>query len=178
VAPQSGGVDSAIRGGDPTKGALWGGAAGAAGPVVGKVVGAGLNQLGRTVRAAITPEAEAASQVSEAMGKDAGKGISAPDFVDAQARGQPVAIMDLGSRATQRLARRAANMSPKAHETLQRTTGSRYRTQNVRTADWLDGSFHYPNAEATEDALKQVARTVKKPSLCESLRRRRAWPLG
>lgn len=159
-----GAADAATRGGDASEGAVYGGLAGAAGPLVGRAVGAGASKLMRTGRAAMTPEVEAATQIAEALEKDAGKGLSVGDFAEAQQRGQPVAMMDIGSQATQRLARRASNFSPEAQETLGRTIGSRYRTQNDRTADWLNTTFNFPNSDETQAALSEVARSVNRPA--------------
>lgn len=157
-----GALDTAARGGDPTEGAIYGGAAGAAGPVVGKAVGAALKPIARLAGAALSPESEAASQVRDALTRDAGKGMSPAEWQAAERRGQPVALMDIGSRATQRLARQASNFSPEAQEKLAETTQGRYLTQNTRTADWLAEISNYPDAHATQQALDRTSKAVNR----------------
>ena len=69
-----GALDTATRGGDPTEGALYGGAAGAVGPVIGKAVSSLVRPYIRAGAAAILPEIDAAGQVRDALERDAGKG--------------------------------------------------------------------------------------------------------
>jgi hypothetical protein len=155
-----GALDSAARGQSPGEGAIFGGAAGAAGPVVGKAVGAALKPVARLIGASLSPESEAAAQMQAARGQDAGQGLSDAELKAAQDRGQPATFMDTGGRATQRLARQAANFSPKAQETLANTTQGRYLTQNTRTADFLGEISNYPDANATKKALDSTSRAV------------------
>ena len=91
-----------------------------------------------------------------------GKELSPSEMSAAVGRGQPVALMDTGGRATQRLARRASNYSPEAQEKLAETTQGRYLTQNTRTADWLSEISNYPDAHATQKALDQTSKTANR----------------
>jgi hypothetical protein len=157
-----GGLDAAARGNNPGEGAIYGGAAGAAGPLVGKAIGAFAKPFIRFGAAASSPEIEAAGQVREALERDAGKGLSPDETEAAENRGQPVTLMDAGGRSTQRLARRASNYSPDAQEKLAETTQGRYLTQNTRTADFLGEISNYPDAHATKQALDQTSKTVNR----------------
>lgn len=157
-----GALDSAARGGDPTEGAIYGGVGGAAGPLVGKAVGAALKPAARLFGAMMTPEMEAAAQVRDALERDAGKGLSSAEMNAAGRRGQPVALMDTGGRATQRLARQASNFSPEAQEKLAETTQGRYLTQSPRTADFLSDISNYPDAHATQQALDSTSKATNR----------------
>jgi hypothetical protein len=161
-----GGIDSEVRGGDPSEGAIVGGLAGAAGPLVGAGVAKLASPWLRMGRAALSPEIEAADQISGAFEKDAGNGLSRGELVDAQSgRQQPVALMDEGGgRATQRLVRRAANVSPEAQETFDKTIYGRFRSQNVRAADYIKDLTEFGDAHELDKALTESARQVNRPA--------------
>ena len=164
-----GGADAGIRGGDTSEGALYGAAAGAAGPVVGKVIGKAISPWLRAANAAKAPEQEAARQILQAQVKDSGKGLSLSEVAAANRRGQPVALMDVdGGRATQRLARRAANVSPEAQEVLDSTIFGRFREQNTRTADYVKGMSEFGDAHEVDKALTESAKRVNKPAYAKA----------
>jgi hypothetical protein len=162
-----GALDSAARGGDPTEGAIYGGAGGAAGPVIGKAVGEVAAPLARVVRGLRDPLAEAGRRVAGALDRDISSGnagLSPQEFSDAKRAGQPVALMDAGGETTRALGRSAANTSPEARGVLDRFTSDRFSGQGGRVEDWLNTTFNFPNADETQEALKQAARTVNRPA--------------
>ena len=160
-----GGLDAATRGENPVTGAGLGLALGAAGPVVAEGVKAVASPFVRAGRAAITPEIEAAQQVTNALEKDAGKGLSRSDLYKAAMNDQPVALMDVGGgKATQRLARRAANVSPEAQEVLNSTIFGRFRDQNTRTAEFVKGLSEFGDAHELDKALTESARETNAPA--------------
>ena len=164
-----GGADAGIRGGDASEGAIYGGLAGAAAPLIGAGVGKLAAPWMRAANAAKSPEKEAAQQIFNASVKDAGKGLSPQEVQDAAARGQPVAQMDFGGgRATQRLARRASNVSPEAQELFDSTIFGRFREQNTRTADYVKGMSEFGDAHEVEKALTESAKRVNRPAYAKA----------
>jgi hypothetical protein len=160
-----GALDSAARGGDPLVGGAVGAGAGLAGPVIGAGIGKLASPWLRAGKAAIDPGGEAALQISKAFGKDTGKGLSTQEIADAQSRGQPIALMDQGgSRATQRLSRRASNVSPEAQEAFDNTIFGRFREQNSRTAEFVQGMSEFGDAHELDKALTESAKRVNRPA--------------
>jgi hypothetical protein len=141
-----GALDSAARGGDPTEGAIYGGAGGAAGPVIGKAVGEVAAPLARVVRGLRDPQAEAGRRVAGALDRDisgGNAGLSPQEFSDAKRAGQPVALMDAGGETTRALMRSAANTSPEARGVIERFTSDRFGGQSGRVEDRAEtGSAH------------------------------------
>jgi hypothetical protein len=138
-----GALDTAARGGDPSEGALYGGAAGAAGPVVGKAVGEVAAPLARVVRGLRDPQAEAGRRVAGALDRDISSGnagLTSREFADAKRGGQPVALMDTGGETTRALMRSAANTSPEARGAIERFTSDRFGGQGGRVEDWLNST--------------------------------------
>lgn len=166
-----GAADSATRGGDPTEGALYGAAGGAAGPLVGRAIGEVVAPVARVVRGLRDPNAEAARRVAGALDRDIGTGnggLSPQEFRSAQAEGQPVGIVDAGGETTRALMRSAANTSPEGRGTLNRFINDRFEGQGGRLENWLNTRFNYPDADATQEALKNVARTVNRPAYAKA----------
>ncbi|MBV8474512.1 MAG: hypothetical protein JO107_10235, partial [Hyphomicrobiales bacterium] len=166
-----GAADNAVRGEDPTTGAMLGGAAGAAGPVVGRIANELFKPVANAWRALSDPNAEAARRVASALDRDISSGsasLTPQQFATAQRSGQPVALMDAGGEATRALARSAANTSPEGRATLDRAIDSRFTTQGDRVADWLNTTYNYPNADALRDAIDSVAKTVNRPAYAKS----------
>jgi hypothetical protein len=123
-------------------------ATGAAGPIVGKVVGAGLNKLGevvvdplKRVFQAATGQGDDAARatISRAVRADTGAGqVMAPaEEAAARAAGQPIVNADRFGAATRGLARTAANSDPTAREALSEFVQDRFLSQNSRAADWV-----------------------------------------
>jgi hypothetical protein len=156
-------------------GAAIGGAVGGAAPVAVRGVqaaGRGIVQAAspvtNTIRSIRDPEGEAARRVTDAIARDMQAGgnrrLSPQEFAGARAQGDPVAIMDIGGDTTRALARSAANTSQEGRGVLTQALEGRFGTQGDRVIGWLNRSFHYPNAHAQEEALRQVSRTVSRPA--------------
>jgi hypothetical protein len=173
-------LDTLARGGDPSaeipglgmKPEDIAGIAGAAGPIVGKVVGAGLNKLGETVvdpvvkafRAATGQGDDAArAAIERTVRADmaAGNILSAADEAAAAAAGQPLINADRFGGATRNLARTAANTDPVAREALSEFVTDRFYTQNARAKDWVARNTGAPtDLYATQQNLAQSAKGV------------------
>lgn len=167
-----GAADEEIRGGSPGVGALIGGIAGAAGPAIGRGIGklAEASGLSRLYEAAKTPETEAARQIAAARTKDAGKGLTPAQIQEAVTRDQPVTMMDTsGGRATQRLLRRAVNVSPEAQEISDSTIFGRFRDQNKRTAEWVQGLSEFGgDAHELDKAMTASMRARDTPAYAKA----------
>lgn len=163
--------DRAIGG---ATGAAIGGAIGGAFPPVAEAAIAGARFATAPVRRALAgsldPEAEAGRRVATAIERDtaADPGASArltpQQFADAQARGQPVALMDQGGELTRRVADAAAITSPEGGQVLNRALNDRFESQGNRLTDWLRQTFHYPNADEQRQAIEQSARAANRPA--------------
>lgn len=117
------------------------------------------------VRGFADPEAEAARRVTAAIARDyrnGDPGLAGREFREAAQAGQPVNVMDLGGETTRAVARSAANSSPEARGTLNRAINDRFEGQGDRLTDWLNRTFHYPNAHAQQQAIDQVERNVNR----------------
>lgn len=117
------------------------------------------------------PEAEAARRVVSSIARDYKNqdvGLSAAEFSAARSAGQPVGVMDMGGETTRALARSAANTNPEGRAILNRTIGDRFEEQSPRLAGWLRSTFHYPNADAQQTALDNIARTVNRPNYAKA----------
>lgn len=126
--------------------------------------------LVNAVRGAINPEAEAARRVAGAIGTDirndpnAAARVTPAEFQAASHKGGPATLMDLGGETTRGLARSAANTSPEGRFALNQAIDNRFEGQGGRVTDWLEGTFHYPNAEAQQRAIDATARSVNRPA--------------
>lgn len=175
-------LDTLARGGDPNetvdilgadvKPEDIAAATGAAGPIVGKVVGAGLNKIGEKV---VDP-LKRAFQTMTGQGDDAaraaiektvradmatGQVLSAADEAAAAAAGQPIVNADRFGGATRSLARTAANTDPNAREALSEFVQDRFLTQNNRAADWVTRNTGAPtNIYAVQQNLANAAKGV------------------
>jgi len=117
----------------------------------------------RAFEAARDPDLTAAREVQAALRKDVGHGLTEEEMQAAEERGQPIRTMDLGGgRATTRLARTAANFSPEAQETLDRTIGMRAGTRRDRTADFLSEMQNYPDAHEAKKAIDASAKATNR----------------
>ena len=175
-------LDTLARGGDPnapidiagvdiTPSSLAG-IAGAAGPVIGKVIGAGASKLGETVvdplvRAfrGVTGQADEAAQaaIARTVAADAAAGsrLSAADEAAALAAGQPIINADRFGTSTRTLARTAANADPQAREMLSEFVQDRFLTQNDRAANWITRNTGAPtNIYAVQQNLTAAAKGV------------------
>lgn len=162
-------------------GALGAGVGAVAPPIVEGVI-QGARALGRPVasalRGATDPETEAARRVMGALQRDAAADVGAvsrltpQEFVASAQQGGPARVMDLGGDTTRALARSAANTSPEGLGVLNRVINDRFESQGSRIVDWLNNTFHFPNAQAQQRAIDQVERRVN------SVGYRRAYQAG
>lgn len=162
-------------------GALGAGVGAVAPPIVEGVI-QGARALGRPVasalRGATDPETEAARRVMGALQRDAAADVGAvsrltpQEFVASAQQGGPARVMDLGGDTTRALARSAANTSPEGRGVLNRAINDRFESQGSRIVDWLNNTFHFPNAQAQQRAIDQVERRVN------SVGYRRAYQAG
>jgi hypothetical protein len=123
--------------------------------------------VARVIRGLRDPLAEAGRRVAGALDRDISSGnagLSPQEFSNAKGAGQPVGLMDAGGETTRALMRSAANTSPEARGVIDRFTSDRFGGQSGRVEDWLNTTFNFPNADDTQTALKQVARTVNRPA--------------
>lgn len=172
------GAGEGVGAGDRTGKAITGGALGAALGGVAPAVVEGVIQGGRVVaqpvvnavRGAINPENEAARRVTTAIQRDmqqdpnAINRLNPTEFANSVHGGGPARIMDIGGETTRGLARSAANTSPEGRTALTQSINDAYEGQSPRIINWLNNTFHYPNAEAQQRALDQAARNVNRPA--------------
>lgn len=162
------------RAGNTAVGGILGLATGAATPAAvegvvqaGRGLGAIAAPVTRAVRGIVNPDAEAGRRVISAMQRDAAAGaggMTPAEFAAARQAGEPAALIDVGGETTRGLARSAANTSTEARAALNTTINDRYESQSGRMADWFNRTFHYPNAQAQQEAIEQTARQVNTPA--------------
>lgn len=167
------GADAALQGDNPITAAGVGGVVGALSPAAGRVVNAATRPVQNVVRGIRDPAAEAERRVAGAIDRDiqAGdRGMTLQEMQTARAEGQPTMLMDAGGETTRALARSAANTSPEGRGELSRTIDARFESQAPRLAEWLGKTFHYPNADAQQEALDKVAKTINRPAYAKAYR--------
>lgn len=159
----------------------------ATGTVLGGVVGGaaapileGGLQLGRTVlnpvitnlRGARNPDGEASRRVVEALRRDVDADPNALQRMTPRefANTPQASLVDVGGETTRALARSAANTSPEGRMALSQRMDDRYSTQGDRVTGWLNQQFHYPNAQAQQEAIDQVSRTVNRTNYARAYR--------
>ena len=160
-------ADAAVRGEDPAIAAGIGGVAGVVAPAAGRLINAATTPVRNVIRGARDPVAEAERRVAAGLDRDiklGGGGLPVSDFMAARDADLPVTLMDVGGETTRALARSAANTSPEGRAILSRTIDERFAAQAPRLAEWLQRTFHYPDAEAQSAALDRIARTVNRPA--------------
>lgn len=159
-------VDAGVRGENPLTAAGVGGVVGAVSPPIGRLVNAKVVQpVANALRGASNPAAEAERRVASAIDRDIrnnDRGLTLQEMTAARAEGQPAALIDAGGETTRALARSAANTSTEGRSTLNRLIDERFETQAPRLAEWLQRTFHFPNAEAQQEAIENVSRTVNR----------------
>ena len=165
-----GATDRATR---ATTGGLIGGALGGASPAVveGTIQGARAisSPITSTLRGAINPENEAGRRVVGAVERDmrldpnANNRLSPSEFVAHSQNGGPAMVMDTGGETTRALARSAANTSSEGRSVLDNAINERFKGQSGRVGDWLRSNFHYPDAQAQQEALDRTAKAVNVP---------------
>ena len=164
--------DAAVRGENPLTAGGIGGVVGGVAPGIGRVVNEFAAQPVRNAARAVgNPSAEAERRVASAIDRDiknGDRGLTLQEMTDAAAGGQPAMLMDAGGETTRALARSAANTSPEGRSILNRAIDDRFASQSPRLADWLQSTFHYPNADAQQDALDKIAKTVNRPAYAKA----------
>lgn len=165
-------ADAAVRGENPITAGIVGGGVGTVAPAIARVANATVGQrVAQTLRGIRDPEAEAARRVAGALDRDiqsGNRGLSLQQMQDAAKGGQPAALIDAGGETTRALGRSAANTSPEARQQINSLIDPRFESQAPRLAEWLQSTFHYPNADAQADALDKVARTVNRPNYAKA----------
>jgi hypothetical protein len=165
-------ADAAVRGENPLTAGGVGGAISAVSPLAGRAFNAVVGKpVANTIRGILNPSEEAERRVASSLDRDirnGQQGLTAQQFSDAQQSGQPVKLMDIGGETTRALARSAANTSPEGRAELSRTIDQRFESQAPRLAEWLTHTFHFPNAEAQQEAIDKVARTVNRPNYAKA----------
>jgi hypothetical protein len=150
-------------------GALGGVIGGASPPLVEGAIQAGRATVGPVVtaiRGAMNPETEAARRVASAVSRDvagdphAASRLSAQEMGQSYATGGPATLMDMGGETTRALARSAANTSPEGRASINQVINDRFEGQVGRVTDWLRESFHYPNADSLQQAIKSAAKST------------------
>ena len=166
-------ADAALQGQNPLTAAVVGGVVGAAAPAVGRAVGELAQPTRNAFRAVANPAEEAERRVASALDRDmvAGDvGITPQEFVQARGEGQPVNLMDAGGETTRALARSAANTSPEGRGELNRAIDARFESQAPRLVEWLNHTFHFPDAEAQQEAINHVERVVNRSNYARAMR--------
>lgn len=172
-------ADAAVRGNDPLTAAGVGGLVGAAAPPVGRLVGAAVSPALETMRGIVNPTGEAARRVATAIERDRavippGSNPRAPltdqEFTQASASGMPVNAMDLGGELTRGVARSAANTSPEGRAVLNRAIDQRFETQSQRMTDYLNSTYHFPNAQAQQEAIENTGRITNRANYNAAMR--------
>lgn len=141
-------ADTAARGGDAHEAGwsgLIGGGIGAAIPVVGAGINAGIRGLGNRIGPAIAsvtnPTSEASRRVGVAVTRDASASpagvLTSADEAMAQKANIPLVNADRGGEVTRALARSAANQSPEARSAINNVANDRFSAQGQRSTDFL-----------------------------------------
>ncbi|EJN10471.1 hypothetical protein PMI42_06247 [Bradyrhizobium sp. YR681] len=160
------GADAAVRGDNPLTAAAVGAGIGGVAPGVGRLINSKVVEpIRNLVRGFSDPAAEAERRVASALDRDirnGDRGLTLQEMQDARATNQPAALIDTGGEVTRAMARSAANTSPEARSTLNHLIDNRFESQAPRLAEWLQQSFHYPDATAQREAIDSIARTVNR----------------
>jgi hypothetical protein len=169
-------ADTAARGGD-VRDVIGSGeiglGIGAAVPVLGAGISAGLRGVGNTIyplaNSILNPAAEAGRRVGTAVARDAAANpagvLSAADEAVARQANVPLVNADRGGEVTRALARSVANQSPEARAIINNTADDRFAGQSGRAINFvrrLTGG----NADdiAHQEAIRQQARAVNTPA--------------
>lgn len=172
-----GAADTASR---ATMGGVIGAGVGAAAPPILEGIIAGASKAAspiiNAVRGAVNPDSEAARRIATAVTRDAKADpgavsrLTPGEFAQNVQEGGPATIMDLGGGLTRRLADSAAITSPEAGTALNTAINNRFEGQAPRVVNWLNETFHYPNAHAQQQAIEDTARTVNRANYANAYR--------
>lgn len=159
-------------------GAVTGAALGGAVPVaiegVTRAARAVAQPLANTIRGVRNVDDEAARRIAIAAERDlqidpqAARRLTANEFVANSQNGGPAAVIDLGGETTKALARSAANTSPEGRAALNKVIDDRFEGQTERVNGWLRNTFHFPDAEAQQEALTTASRAVNRPAYAKA----------
>lgn len=144
-------------------GAVVGGTVGAAAPLAVAGGTAAVRPAMRFVRGAYNPEAEAGRRVAQSIQRDQQAGGVALNPAD-DIYGQPTTNIERGGETTRALARTAANASPEARATLDRTINTRFEGQGDRVTHFVRGLVGGTNAAATREGLQTAAQRANRPA--------------
>lgn len=174
VAGAGAGEDASSRVAGGIVGGATGGLIGGAAPAVVEGVIQGTRAVAAPVANAIRgirdPEGEAARRVGVAVERDrvadpqAVNRLTDAEFAASNQSGGPAMVMDTGGETTRALARSAANTSPEGRATLNRAIDDRFEGQSGRVTGWLRDTFHYPDADAQQQAIEQVSKNFNRPA--------------
>lgn len=174
------GQEGSEQGISPEKAALTGAvgvaSAGVVEPLVGGIINTAKNVATtpiNRIRGALNPEAEATRRLTGAAAEDfantsAQYRMSPRAALAAQQRGQDVRAIDVGGETLRAEARRAANISPSARESLTNFVQDRFGSQNVRMGDFVRRlvarpTGRGPNVFLTREQLQDSARRATRP---------------
>lgn len=169
-------ADTAARGGGPIDILGSGGiaaATGAAIPVIGKGIEAGVRAVGEKAAPFIGgmsgAEREAERRVGVAMTRDKianpSQVMNAADEAAAADAGIPVTNVDRGGETTRALARSAANQSPEARAAIEKTANDRFSAQSKRASDFVKNiTGGSADDIAVQDRLRAEASKANKPA--------------
>lgn len=171
------GADAAVRGDTPDQIAVntgLGALGGAAGPLVGKALGAAASGIGGIggkfaglVQGIRDPEAAANAAFGRAAASDVLSGqplISQADQAAAARNGQPLMNADLYGKNTMALARAVSDLSPDANATLSDALTARSKASNGRAIDFLKGMFGNTDIAGAQSGLQSAARKFNSPA--------------
>lgn len=162
-------ADTAVRGGDAGDIASNAGISagiGAAIPIVGAGVNAGIravsDKIYPTINALKNPTDEASRRVGTALARDAAidpaSVLTQADEAVAQATSVPLMNVDRGGETTRALARSVANQSPEARGMIERAASDRFGGQSQRASQFIanlaGGADDIALAQATRNAAK------------------------
>lgn len=139
------------------KGAAIGGATGALAAPISELAITGLGGLAQPAVGALNPGAVASGRIGAALTKDAGAGLSAPEFAAAKRAGLPVTTLERGGEATRALMRSAANTSATARQTIEDVIQPRFEEQGDRIREYLSNIANRQDASTARAALEAQA---------------------
>ena len=159
-----GGLDALTRGEDVGPNAAIGAAIGGVAPGAGRIIGSAAAPVIEVVRGIRDAEGSAARRVANAIkqARDSGQAMTPEQMAAAEAASQPVMPIDMGGELTRALGRSAANTSPEARATIDSAITPRFEEQADRYVDYLNSTYHYPDASAQRRALDQAERGINK----------------
>lgn len=161
--PEDRGIKAAV-------GTAIGGTIGAVAPPLvegaGRLVSAAVSKPVNMIRAAINPEGAAEGAIGRAAADAERADPAALNRLTQQelTPGSPATVMDTLGQPGRNLARSAGNISGEARDVLNQTLDPRFEGQVPRLVNWLQNTFHFPDALAQQEAIQQAAQTANRPA--------------